>query len=102
MANLDEKIISRVVSEVLARLASQTKAAPSSTSSFGVYEKMEDACEAAHRSFEKLRDLGVSARRKAINVIRKMVVAKAKSSSSCRAAPRGSRPMTRRPRWTPS
>jgi aldehyde dehydrogenase len=39
---------------------------------------MEDACEAAHRSYEKLRDLGVSARKQAINVIRKMCVAKAK------------------------
>ena len=39
---------------------------------------MEDACEAAHRSYEKLRDLGVSARRKAVNVIRKMCVANAK------------------------
>jgi len=81
MATLDEKIISRVVSEVLARLGNQTKASSSSSgggqSSFGVYEKMEDACEAAHRSFEKLRELGVSARRKAINVIRKMCVAKA-------------------------
>ena len=78
MANLDEKIISRVVSEVLARLASQTKTAPSSATAFGVYDKMEDACEAAHRSYEKLRELGVTARKQAINVIRKMCVAKAK------------------------
>ena len=78
MATIDEKLVSKVVSEVLARLASQTKAAPSSKTAFGVYEKMEDACEAAHRSFEKLQDLGVSARRKAIQVIRHLVVAKAK------------------------
>ncbi len=78
MANLDEKIISRVVSEVLARLQAQTKAAPSAKSNFGVYDKMEDACEAAHRSYEKLRELGVTARKQAINVIRKMCVAKAK------------------------
>jgi aldehyde dehydrogenase len=78
MATLDEKIISRVVSEVLARLGSQTKVVSSGQSSFGVYEKMEDACEAAHRSFEMLREAGVSARRKAINVIRRMCVAKAK------------------------
>ena len=77
MATIDEKLISKVVGEVLARLTSQAKAAPSTATSYGVYEKMEDACEAAHRSFEKLRDLGVSARRKAINVIRKMCVAKA-------------------------
>ena len=78
MATIDERLVSKVVSEVLARLQTQTKAASSGQSSFGVYDKMEDACEAAHRSFEKLRDLGVSARRKAIQVIRKMVVARAK------------------------
>ena len=78
MATIDETLVTKVVSEVLARLRTQTKAPSPAQSSFGVYEKMEDACEAAHRSFEKLRDLGVSARRKAINVIRKMVVAKAK------------------------
>jgi aldehyde dehydrogenase len=78
MATLDEKIISRVVSEVLARLGNQTKVASSGQSSFGVYERMEEACEAAHRSFEKLRDAGVSARRKAVNVIRRMCVANAK------------------------
>ena len=78
MATIDERLVSKVVSEVLARLQTQTKAAPSGASSFGVYEDMDAACEAAHRSFEKLRDLGVSARRKAIQVIRKMVVARAK------------------------
>ena len=78
MATIDERLVSKVVSEVLARLQAQTKVASSGQSSFGVYEKMDDACEAAHRSFEKLRDLGVSARRKAIQVIRKMVVARAK------------------------
>ena len=77
MATIDERLVSRVVSEVLTRLQTQTKVASSGQSGFGVYDKMEDACEAAHRSFEKLRDLGVSARRKAIQVIRKMVVAKA-------------------------
>ena len=60
MAQLDEIIVSRVVSEVLARLAAQSKtAAPAAQTSFGVYERMEDACAAAHRSFEKLRDMGV-------------------------------------------
>ena len=78
MATIDERLVSKVVSEVLARLQAQTKVASSGASSFGVYDKMVDACEAAHRSFEKLRDLGVSARRKAIQVIRKMVVARAK------------------------
>src|SRR6266853_1559067 len=78
MALIDEKLVTKVVSEVLARLQTQAKVASSGQGNFGVYDKMEDACEAAHRSFEKLRDLGVSARRKAIQVIRHMVVAKAK------------------------
>ncbi len=75
--NIDDKLVSRVVSEVLARLQTQTKVTSSGQSQFGVYERMEDACEAAHRSFEKLSELGVSARRKAIQVIRRMCVAKA-------------------------
>ena len=79
MATIDEKLVSKVVSEVLARLADPDESrAFIGRAAFGVYDKMEDACEAAHRSFEKLRDLGVSARRKAINVIRQMCVAKAK------------------------
>jgi aldehyde dehydrogenase len=78
MTTIDEKLVSKVVSEVLSRLQTQTKVASSGQSSFGVYERMEDACEAAQRSFEKLRDIGVSARRKAIQVIRRMCVAKAK------------------------
>jgi aldehyde dehydrogenase len=78
MATIDEKLVSKVVSEVLARLQTQSRSAAPSQTSFGVHEKMEDACEAAHRSFEKLRELGVSARKKAINVIRRLCVAKAK------------------------
>ena len=78
MATIDERLVSRVVSEVLTRLQTQTKAAASGQTAFGVYDKMEDACEAAHRSFEKLREAGVSTRKKAIAVIRRMVVAKAK------------------------
>jgi aldehyde dehydrogenase len=78
MATIDERLVSKVVSEVLARLQTQAKVASSGQSGFGVYDKMEDACEAAHRSFEKLRELGVSARKKAIQVIRRMCVAKAK------------------------
>ena len=81
MATIDERLVSKVVSEVLARLQTQTqtftKGASFGPGSFGVYEDMAAACEAAHRAFEKLRDLGVSARRKAIQVIRKMCVAKA-------------------------
>ncbi len=77
MATIDERLVSKVVSEVLARLQTQVAAAKSGASSFGVYENMNDACDAAHRSFEKLRDLGISARKKAIGVIRRMCVAKA-------------------------
>ena len=77
MATIDERLVSRVVSEVLTRLQTQTKIATPGPSSFGVYEDMAAACAAAHRSFEKLRDLGVSARRKAIQVIRRMCVAHA-------------------------
>jgi aldehyde dehydrogenase len=78
MLTIDERLVSKVVSEVLTRL--QTQAATttkSGASAFGVYENMNDACDAAHRSFEQLRDLGVSARKKAIAVIRRMCVAKA-------------------------
>ena len=79
MATIDEKLLNRVVSEVLSRLQAQPQAqsAKSSGTAYGVYEKMEEAAEAAHRSFEKLRDQGVSARKKAIGVIRRMCVAKA-------------------------
>ena len=84
MATIDEKLISQVVSEVLGRLqnqqprsGSQMQPAKSNNTSFGVYEKMEDAIEAANRSYDQLRALGVSARKKAISIIRKMCVAKA-------------------------
>lgn len=78
MATIDERLVSRVVSEVLARLQTQTAVAKSGNTGFGVYDNMNDAVEAAHRSFEKLRELGVSARKKAIQVIRRMCVQKAK------------------------
>ena len=85
MATIDETLVSKVVREVLARLQTETKTAPTAPaeqSRFGVYDDMGAACEAAHRSFEKLRDLGVSARRKAIQVIRTMCVAKAEEWGS--------------------
>ena len=75
MATLDEILVTRVVSEVLSRLQSQNSK-PSATA-FGDYEKMEDAAEAAHRSFEKLHQQGITARKKAIAVIRRMCVANA-------------------------
>ena len=79
MAAIDEKLVAKVVGEVLARLKTQQVPAPSSGSTgFGVYEEMNAAVDAAQRSFEKLREGGMTARKKAIAVIRKLCVAKAK------------------------
>jgi aldehyde dehydrogenase len=79
---MDERLISKVVSEVMARLTTQaagsfatTSGVPTPTASsgsFGVYDQMSDAANAAHASFEKLRNGGVEARKKAIAVIRRM------------------------------
>jgi aldehyde dehydrogenase len=74
MAQIDEKLISRVITEVLTRLQPQASAAPSGQGGRGVYESMDEACEAAHRSFVKLREQGVAARKKAIQVIRRLCV----------------------------
>lgn len=74
---MDEQIVSRVVKEVLARLEKQTAAATTGQTGLGVYDKMEDAVAAAHASFEKLRDAGVEARKKALGVIRRMSEEKA-------------------------
>ncbi len=76
---IDEKLVSKVVSEVLSRL--QIQAAPAKTggvSRFGVYDSMNEAVEAADRSFQALREKGITARKQAINVIRRLCVAKAK------------------------
>ena len=79
MAAIDEKLVAKVVGEVLARLKTQQAPAPSSGSTgFGVYEEMNAAVDAAQRSFEKLREGGMTARKKAIAVIRKLCVAKSK------------------------
>src|SRR5277367_2885138 len=77
MNTIDPGLVAKVVNEVLSRLQTQAPAAKSSGGSFGVYENMGDAVDAAHRSFEKLREAGVSARRKAIAVIRRLCVSKA-------------------------
>lgn len=80
---IDEQIVSKVVSEVLARLRSQppstpTPSAPAKPSgSYGVYTTMSAACEAAQRSFEKLTAEGVTARKKAIAAIRRLCVEQA-------------------------
>lgn len=91
MPAIDEQVVTKVVSEVLNRLRQQQVAVapapsapavpvsiPSSPSgSYGVYEDMNAACEAAQRSFDKLRAAGVSARKAAIGVIRRLCVEKA-------------------------
>jgi aldehyde dehydrogenase len=87
MPAIDEQVVTKVVSEVLARLRTQSPAvAPARSAaqnrataagSCGVYEDMNAACEAAGRSFEKLRAAGVTARKKAIGVIRRLCVEKA-------------------------
>jgi len=80
MAAIDEKLVAKVVGEVLARLKTQSPAGATASgpTGFGVYEDMNQAIEAAQRSFEKLREGGMTARKKAIAVIRKLCVAKAK------------------------
>ena len=77
MNTIDPRLVSRVVSEVLARLQAQGAAGPAAESRYGVYESMNDAADAAHRSFLKLSEGGVAARKKAIAVIRRMCVSKA-------------------------
>jgi aldehyde dehydrogenase len=86
MPHIDEKLVSQVVGEVLARLKQGGAAAPAAGSApaspggggaYGIYADMGEACDAAQRSFEKLRAAGVSARKKAIAVIRRMCVEKA-------------------------
>ncbi|MCK9587836.1 MAG: aldehyde dehydrogenase family protein [Terrimicrobiaceae bacterium] len=82
MAAIDEKLVAKVVGEVLARLkasapAGSGSATSSGPSGFGVYEDMNTAVDAAQRSFGKLREGGMTARKKAIAVIRKLCVQKA-------------------------
>src|ERR1700678_2809141 len=78
MSTIDPNLVSKVVSEVLARLREQGGApAAAKATQFGVYEQMNDAVEAANASFLKLQEMGVSARKKAIAVIRRMCVSKA-------------------------
>jgi aldehyde dehydrogenase len=71
---MNEQLISRVVAEVLTRLQEQSASAATGKTGFGVYDAMPDAVAAAHASFLKLKESGVSARKKAIAVIRKLCV----------------------------
>jgi aldehyde dehydrogenase len=79
---MDEKLVSRVVSEVLARIQQTRSVVESGATGFGVYDRMEDAINAAHASFLKLREGGFAARKKAIDVIRKLCVEKAQEWGS--------------------
>jgi aldehyde dehydrogenase len=78
MPQLDEQLVTKVVSEVLTRLKQSAPAAvpAASAGGMGIYGDMSSACEAAQASFAKLREAGVSARKKAINAIRRLCVEK--------------------------
>lgn len=78
MASIDEKLVAKVVGEVLQRLKTQSAPTSSSSTGFGVYGDMNAAVDAAQRSFLKLKTGGMTARKKAIAVIRKLCVQKAK------------------------
>ncbi|MBE2203488.1 MAG: aldehyde dehydrogenase EutE [Chthoniobacterales bacterium] len=83
MAAIDEQLVAKVVGEVLTRLKNAPKpsgdsVASSGPSGFGVYEDMQTAVDAAQRAYEKLREGGMTARKKAIAVIRKLCVQKAR------------------------
>ncbi len=75
---MDEQLVAKIVGEVLKRLEGQMAAVASGKTGFGVYENMGDAVEAAHASFEKLREGGVTARKRAIAVLRRMSREKAR------------------------
>ncbi len=82
MTEINEQLVSKVVGEVLARLrpvlsSGATSQSTTGAGAFGVYDRMEDAVTAAHRSFLKLRESGIAARKKAIEVIRRMCVERA-------------------------
>jgi len=79
MAQIDEKLVSQVVSEVLTRLQTARSSGPGpvAAEAYGVYSDMAAACEAAHASYLKLRSAGVNVRKQAINVIRRLCVEKA-------------------------
>lgn len=71
---MDEQLIKQVVGEVLDKLQKQSRPVASGQTAFGVYDNMNQAVEAAHDSYLKLQAAGTSARKKAIDVIRKLCV----------------------------
>ncbi len=87
---MNQELISQVVQEVLTQLQQQGSvstagpgssgngaSSPGSTSAFGIYEDMDQAVEAAHRAFQQLTQKGVTARKAAIQAIRKLAIDKA-------------------------
>lgn len=91
-AQINDETIAKVVQQVLANLGASApqpaQNAPAGTASaapavkaggYGVYATMEEAIAAADASFRKLQAAGVEARKKAINVIRKLCVQNAEA-----------------------
>ncbi|MBI2929998.1 MAG: aldehyde dehydrogenase EutE [Verrucomicrobia bacterium] len=100
MSAINESLIRDIVSEVLGRLGSvpapntsapipvpkpdcgcggkdATAGAPVSRGRFGVFEDAAQACAAAHDAFLQLQQKGVEARRKIVDLIKRMADAKA-------------------------
>lgn len=89
MSQIDKNLVSSVVAEVLLQLREKgvnptgmptgaCSAVPAQTQ-FGVYDNMEDAIDAAQRSYKMLCQKGVAARRKAVACIRKLAVENAEA-----------------------
>jgi aldehyde dehydrogenase len=95
-AALNEQLIREVVEEVLGRLGSPVASAPAPSApaappacncekppagagseAFGVFPDADQACEAAVAGFEKLRQGGVAARRKIVNIVKTLAEAHA-------------------------
>lgn len=102
-SSLNEALIRDVVAEVLSRLGKAPVAAPSAAAAaaapnptpapapailprsaapgsrrFGVFADANDACAAAHDAFLQLREKGVAARRKIVEIIKTLAEANAK------------------------
>ena len=87
MANaVNEALIRDVIQDVLGRLGGEAPAAPaagedkgscgcsgkSGGKDFGVFQNANDACDAAAKAFLQLREQGVEARRKIIEIVKGM------------------------------
>ena len=85
MANaVNEALIRDVIQDVLGRLGGETPAAPTANDDkgscgcsgksggkdFGVFQNANDACDAAAKAFLQLREQGVEARRKIIEIVK--------------------------------